>query len=227
MNTLKVIAHIHTDFPEKFGVPRQSGLIKTLKGRIVFEPEFRSPDAVKGLERFTYLWLLWEFEGVNNDTFNATVRPPRLGGNETMGVFATRSPFRPNPIGLSSVKLEAIEYTGNGPEIIVSGIDCRDNTPIFDIKPYLGYVDAHPDASDGFAGDVKENYLNVNIDEELLVKSGFPTECEDTLRQILASNPRPCYHNDPKRIYGLYYKDFNIKFCVEEDLLTVLSVEKS
>ena len=149
---MKIIARIETDFPEKFGIPRQSGLVEELKGTIVFEPEYRKPEALKGLEGYNYIWLLWQFEGVERDNWSVTVRPPRLGGNKHMGVFATRSPFRPNPIGLSSVKLESIELeTARGPVLHVSGIDLRHNTPIYDIKPYLPYVDCHTDATGGFA----------------------------------------------------------------------------
>ena len=151
---MKIIAHIHTDFPQKFGIPRQSGLVESLKGTIVFEPEYRSPDAVKGMEDYDYLWLLWKFQVPEKDNWSATVKPPRLGGNTAVGVFATRSPFRPNPIGLSSVKLEKVELTEHrGPVIHVSGVDLRDGTPIYDIKPYLPYVDSHPDARGGFSED--------------------------------------------------------------------------
>ena len=223
MDKLKVIAHIHTDFPEKFGVPRQSGIVKSLQGRIVFEPEFRSPDALKGIEDFDYLWLLWEFEGVKQDTFSATVRPPRLGGNETMGVFATRSPFRPNPIGLSSVKLERVEYTENGPEIIVSGVDMRDNTPIFDIKPYLSYADAHPEASNGFAGTHLEEGLTVECSDELLRK--LPSDKREALIEVLKQDPRPHYQDDPSRVYGVSFAGRNVKFTVTGKTLTVTAVE--
>ncbi len=223
MDRLKVIAHIHTDFPEKFGVPRQSGVVKSLTGRIVFEPEFRSSDALKGIEEFDYLWLLWEFEGVASDKFTATVRPPRLGGNETRGVFATRSPFRPNPIGLSNVKLERVEYTADGPEIIVSGIDMRDNTPIFDIKPYLAYADAHPEASDGFAGTHIEEGLEVVFPSDLL--SMLPADKRESAIDVLKQDPRPHYHDDPERVYGVSFAGKNIKFQVNGNVLTVTAVE--
>ena len=173
---MKPIAYIHTDLPEKFGIPRQSGLVKELKGKIIFEPEYRSMDAVKGLEGFNYIWLLWEFQGVDRSHFNATVRPPRLGGNTRVGVFATRSPFRPNPIGLSSVHLDAVTETVEGPVLEVSGVDLRDQTPIYDIKPYLPYADCHPDALDGFAGEAKDYHVEVVISKEfdvaLLGKKG-------------------------------------------------------
>ena len=224
MKELKVIAHIHTDMPEKFGIPRQSGIVKSLTGRIVFEPEFRSYDAVKGLEEFSHLWLLWEFEGVPQDKFNATVRPPRLGGNETMGVFATRSPFRPNPIGLSSVKLEGVEKGNDGPVIIVSGIDLRDNTPIFDIKPYLAYADSHPEAKDGFAG--AHVYEQLNVDIPLEFKDLIGAEDFDTVVSLLKEDPRPHYQKDPDRVYGMAFKNLNIKFKVLENILTVVGVEQ-
>lgn len=222
MDKLKVIAHIHTDFPEKFGIPRQSGVIPDLKGYIVFEPEYRNPDAVKGILDFSHLWLLWEFEGVEKDSFSATVRPPRLGGNETRGVFATRSPFRPNPIGLSSVKLEGVEMTEHGPIITVSGIDMRDNTPIFDIKPYLAYADSHPDASNGFAEEHIKEKLNVNFPESLLGKVSL--EERNTIISILSEDPRPHYQHNPDRPYGLTFKNFNIHFKVFGNELTIFDI---
>ena len=225
MAELKVIAHIFTDFPDKFGVPRQSGLVKEAEGRIVFEPQYRSKDAVKGMEDFSYLWILWQFEGVESDNFKATVRPPRLGGNETMGVFATRSPFRPNPIGLSSVKILKVENTDEGPVIYVSGIDMRNNTPIYDIKPYLSYADSHPDAENGFGGEHFEDNLTVSFPESLLEK--IPIEKRNALLETLKEDPRPHYQNDPDRIYGLFYADKNIKFTVSEGVLTVTEVSEA
>lgn len=222
MSELKIIAHIHTDFDEKFGVPRQSGLCNA-KGRIVFEPEYRSADALKGIEEFDYLWILWGFEGVESDTFKATVRPPRLGGNETRGVFATRSPFRPNPIGLSSVKLEGVEETSDGNVIVVSGIDMRDNTPIYDIKPYLSYVDSHPEASDGFAGEHKDEELTVKYESSLFDK--LPGDKRETLLEVLKQDPRPHYQDDPNRLYGLSFAGFNVKFRVSDGVLEVVCVE--
>lgn len=224
MDKLKIIARIHTDFPEKFGIPRQSGIVPEALGTIVFEKEYRNPDALKGLEEYTHLWLLWEFEGVSRDSFVATVRPPRLGGNQTRGVFATRSPFRPNPIGLSSVKLEAVKMTENGPVIVVSGVDMRDNTPIFDIKPYLAYVDSHPEASNGFAGKHIDDRLKVIFNEVLLCK--LPSNLQKLSVRLLSEDPRPHYQNDPEREYGMLLSDFNIKFKVSEDTLTVVAVEK-
>ncbi len=220
---MKIIARIETDFPEKFGIPRQSGLVESLKGTIVFEPEYRNKDALKGLEGYNYIWLLWQFEGVERDNWSVTVRPPRLGGNVHMGVFATRSPFRPNPIGLSSVKLESIELdSARGPLLHVSGIDLRHNTPIYDIKPYLPHVDSHPDASGGFAAEVKDYELQVVFPEELLVR--IPEEKRQAIMDVLKQDPRPSYHNDPERVYGVSFAGFNVKFTVEGTVLTVKDV---
>lgn len=226
MDTLKVIAHIETDFPEKFGIPRQSGLIEELTGTIVFEPEYRSPDAVKGLEGFNYLWLLWEFEIGPREKWTATVRPPRLGGNKTMGVFATRSPFRPNPIGLSSVKITGIEpSTARGPLIYVAGVDLRDKTPIFDIKPYLPFADCHTDAVGGFTDTVRNRELEVFFPEEL--RARFPAEKLPAMIAVLKQDPRPSYQNDPERIYGVAFAGYNVKFQVRGKALTVLDVTGS
>lgn len=222
---IKPIAFIHTDFPEKFGIPRQSGLVEGLKGKLVFEPEFRNPDAVRGLEEFSYLWLIWEFEGVEREAWSPTVRPPRLGGNERKGVFATRSPFRPNPIGLSSVKLENIEMTQEGPVIWVSGVDLRDRTPVYDIKPYLEYADSHPGAGSGFAQEYAKEQLEVEIPEELL--SQFPAEQQQVVIQLLAQNPKPSYQHDPARQYGMTYAGFHIGFRISEHRLVVTEVRKT
>lgn len=220
---MKIIARIETDFPEKFGIPRQSGLVEELKGTIIFEPEYRNPDALKGLEGYNYIWLLWQFEGVERDGWSVTVRPPRLGGNKHMGVFATRSPFRPNPIGLSSVKLERIELnTERGPVLHVAGIDLRHNTPIYDIKPYLPYVDCHTDATGGFAHEVKDYELEVIFPEALLVK--IPEEKRDAIVEVLKQDPRPSYHNNPTRKYGVSYAGYDVRFVVEKDVLTVIEV---
>lgn len=220
---MKVIARIETDFPDKFGIPRQSGLVEELKGVIVFEPEYRNPDALKGLEGYNYIWLLWQFQGVERDNWSVTVRPPRLGGNKHMGVFATRSPFRPNPIGLSSVKLESIElHTERGPLLHVSGIDLRHNTPIYDIKPYLPYVDCHADATGGFAHEVKDYKLEVIFPKELLLK--IPMEKREAIVAVLKQDPRPSYHNDPIRKYGLSFAGFDVRFMVEDNILTVVEV---
>ena len=220
---MKIIAKIETDFPDKFGIPRQSGLVEELKGRIVFEPEYRNPDALKGLEGYNYIWLLWQFEGVERDTWSVTVRPPRLGGNKHMGVFATRSPFRPNPIGLSSVKLERIELNSpSGPVLHVSGIDLRHNTPIYDIKPYLPYVDCHTDAAGGFAHEVKDYELNVIFPEELLAK--IPADKRNAIVEVLKQDPRPSYHNDPSRKYGVSFAGYDVRFVVDGKVLTVVEV---
>ena len=219
---MKVIAYIYTDFPEKFGIPRQSGLVPELKGTIVFEPEYRSPEAVKGLEGFNYIWLLWQFEGVEREKWSATVKLPRLGGNKHVGVFATRSPFRPNPIGLSSVRLERIEMTDKGPVLHVAGIDLRDKTPIYDIKPYLPYADCHMDAREGFAGEVKDYHLEVNFPKELLMK--IPEEKQEALIEVLKQDPRPSYHSDTNRQYGVSFAGFDVRFKVEKQVLEVIEI---
>ncbi len=224
---MKIIARIKTDFPDKFGVPRQSGMADGLVGRIIFEEEYRNPDALRGLEDFTHLWLIWGFSLIEETQgWRATVRPPRLGGNKRVGVFATRSPYRPNPIGLSSVRLEKIDYdTGEGPVIYVSGIDMADNTPIYDIKPYLPYVDSHSDASDGFAKDTIDYALQVCIDEKL--KKSVPQDKLEALIKALSYDPRPSYQNDAERVYGMRFADLEIKFKVNEDILTVCDIIKA
>lgn len=220
---MKVIAHIHTEFPTKFGVPRQSGIIETLHGTIIFTPEYRNHEAIRGLEEFSHLWLIWEFSEAKRDTWSPTVRPPRLGGNIRKGVFATRSPFRPNPIGLSSVKLEKIETDPTlGPVLHVSGADLMDGTPIYDIKPYIVYTDSHPDAISGFASTPAESLLEVVIPDELLPK--IPENQKESLISVLAHDPRPQYQEDPDRVYGMQFSDLEIKFKVEGSLLTVLGV---
>ncbi len=219
---MKVIAHIYTDFPQKFGIPRQSGLVPELKGKIVFEREYRSPDAVKGLEEYDYIWLLWQFEGSDRENWSATVKPPRLGGNTHMGVFATRSPFRPNNIGLSSVKLDSIEITEEGPVIYVSGADLKNGTAIYDIKPYLPYTDAHPDAKAGFAAEVKDYELEVKFSMELL--EVLPKEKRQAIIEVLKQDPRPSYHNDPDRRYGVAFAGYDVRFKVDDGVLTVVEV---
>ena len=220
----KVIARIRTDLPEKFGLPRQGCLIPELQGKIVFEPEFRSRDAVRGLEGYSHLWLIWQFSEAVRDTWSPLVRPPRLGGNEKMGVFATRSPFRPNAIGLSCVELEKVEMTKDlGPVIWVRGVDLMDGTPIFDIKPYLAYADSRPDAVGGWTDVVERKYLQVECSEELLQKL-HPAQ-HKTLLAILANDPRPRYQEDPQRIYGLTFAGWNVKFRVEGETLYVAEVE--
>ncbi len=219
-----VIAHIRTDFPEKFGIPRQSGIVEELKGYIEFEPMYRNPDAVKGLLGYEYIWLLWKFDDVERQGFNATVKPPRLGGNTHMGVFATRSPYRPNPIGLSSVKLEDIRMTENGPVICVSGIDLKDNTAIFDIKPYLPYTDSHPDARAGFADDVIEYHLDVVFPDEML--SLYPEDKREAVVRLLSQDPRPSYHSDEDRRYGVSFAGYDVHFTVSDGVLTVFEMKK-
>lgn len=219
----KVIAHIYNDFPTKFGIPRQSGLAEGVVGRIVFEPEYAVADAVRGLENYSHIWLIWQFSEAMRDTWSPTVRPPRLGGNKRMGVFATRSPFRPNSIGLSSVKLERVEQTAQGPVLIVSGADLMDSTPILDIKPYLPFTDSHPDAVGGFSDEVRDYSLEVIIPDEIAKK--IAPEKLSALRQILSGDPRPSYHDDPDRIYGFLFADMEIKFSVSDGVLTVHSVD--
>lgn len=221
---MKVIARIQSAFPEKFGIPRQSGLVEELQARIVFEPEYRNPDAVRGLDEFSHLWLIWEFSEAKRDTWSPTVRPPRLGGNQRLGVFATRSPYRPNSVGLSCVKLERVELdSALGPVIHVRGADLMDGTPIFDIKPYLPYADCHPDAVGGFASDKPEVKLQVEIPEELCsVASG---EVLSALRGVLAQDPRPAYQKDPERVYGLSFAGMEVRFQVDGDKLTVCGIE--
>lgn len=222
--SLKIIAHIRTDFPQKFGIPRQSGLVKELTGKIVFEPEYRNRDSLRGIEEYDYLWLLWKFEGVEREKWSPTVRPPRLGGETHMGVFATRSPFRPNPIGLSSVKLEKVEHTEEGSVLVVSGVDLRDNTPIYDIKPYLPYVDSHPEARGGFAAERANYELMVEFPKELLEK--LPREKQQAIVEVLKQDPRPAYHEDEERKYGVSFAGFDVRFVVKKGVLTVIEVEK-
>ena len=220
---MKIIGHIRTDFPEKFGLPRQSGLVPGLRGRIVFLPEYRVPAALRGIEGFSHIWLLWEFSDAVRSTWSPTVRPPRLGGNTRMGVFATRSPFRPNPIGLSCVRLDAVEYGApDGPALCVSGVDMRDNTPLYDIKPYLPAADCHPEASGGFAVAAALHTLSVELPEELAAKLS-PEEAK-ALCALLAEDPRPGYSNDPERIYGFSFAGHAIRFTVNGETLTVRSV---
>ncbi|MBQ5824934.1 MAG: tRNA (N6-threonylcarbamoyladenosine(37)-N6)-methyltransferase TrmO [Clostridia bacterium] len=221
---MKIIARISTDLPSKFGLPRQSGLVEGIEGRIVFEEEYRNPEAFRGLEDFSHIWLLWQFSEAVRDVWSPTVRPPMLGGNKRVGVFATRSPFRPNSIGLSSVKLERIEFTADkGPVLCVSGCDLMDGTPIYDIKPYLAYTDSHPDAVGGFTQSLPERKLNVDVSDELL--SRVPESKRATLRAILSQDPRPSYQNDPERIYGFVYAGFEVRFAVCDGVLTVVSID--
>lgn len=223
--SLRVIGHIKTDFPTKFGIPRQSGVVAATKGTVIFEPEFRSAEALRGLEGYSHIWLLWEFSEARRDKWSPTVRPPRLGGNKRMGVFATRSPFRPNPIGLSSVRLERIyKDKENGLVIEVSGADLLDGTPIYDIKPYIPYTDSHPDASGGFSDGVYNNDLRVEIPES--IEKELPVDVLVSLKGILAHDPRPGYQEDESRVYSFEYACYHIEFSVCGDLLTVKEIKK-
>lgn len=222
---MQVIARMKSDFPTKFGIPRQSGLVKTLQSTIIFEPEFRNADALRGLEDFSHIWIIWQFSEAVRTEWSPTVRPPRLGGNTRLGVFATRSPFRPNSLGLSSVEIIGIEQTVQyGTVIHVSGADLMDGTPIFDIKPYIPYSDCHPDAVGGFADKAKDFILQVDFPEELL--STIPSEKRQALIDVLSHDPRPSYQADSERIYGISFAGWNIRFTVRNSILTVCNVEK-
>ncbi|MCC2129594.1 tRNA (N6-threonylcarbamoyladenosine(37)-N6)-methyltransferase TrmO [Oscillospiraceae bacterium CLA-AA-H272] len=221
---MKIIARIRTELPEKFGVPRQSGLVPQLRGRVIFEPEYRNPDAVRGLEDFSHIWLIWQFSRAVREGWSPTVRPPRLGGNRRMGVFATRSPFRPNALGLSSVRLDRVELDpALGPVLHVSGADLMDGTPIFDIKPYLPYTDSHPQAAGGFTDGLAHEPLTVECSPALL--EHIPADSREGLLGVLAGDPRPRYQEDPQRVYGLSFAGRNVKFTVDGDRLTVIAVE--
>lgn len=221
--TIKPVARILTDYQSKFGIPRQSGMTGST-GRIVFEPEFRNPDAVRGIEEFSHIWLLWVFSENLDKGFSPTVRPPRLGGNERRGVFATRAPFRPNHIGMSCVKLESVDYNAsNGPVLIVSGVDILDGTPIIDIKPYVS-MDCIPDAVCGFSDAAAGYRLEVRADDSVL--SDFPKSKTAALLETLAMDPRPSYHDDPDRIYGFHFAGFEVKFKVSDGILTVTGCQK-
>ncbi len=221
-DTMKIIARIRSDFPTKFGIPRQSGLAET-EAVIVFEPEYRNDDALRGLEDYSHLWLIWKFSEAQRDTWSPTVRPPRLGGNRRMGVFATRSPFRPNPIGLSSVRLIGLEKTNDGTVLRVSGADLMDGTPIYDIKPYLAFTDSHPDAVGGFADERKDYSLQVEIPMELLAL--VPENKSAALLELLAGDPRPQYIHDPERVFGFEFAGLEIRFTVKDGVLTVTEIE--
>lgn len=221
--SMRVIARIHTDFSTKFGVPRQSGLVDALESTIVFEPEFRNADALRGLEGFSHLWLVWVFDQAIREIWSPTVRPPRLGGNQRMGVFATRSPFRPNPIALSSVKLAGIEQTDAfGTVLKIRGADLMNGTPILDIKPYIPYADSHPDAIGGFASVPAGETLDVQIADDLLER--VPENRREALRGVLAQDPRPHYQNDPERIYGFGFAGLEVKFSVDGSSLIVKDI---
>ena len=220
---MKIIAHIENDFSTKFGIPRQSGLVNSLRSRIVFAPEYRNPDAFRGLEDFSHVWLIWEFSQAVRHKWSPTVRPPRLGGNTRMGVFATRSPFRPNPVGLSAVQLEEVVLHGaDAPYLVVSGADLMNGTPIYDIKPYLPHIDSHPDARGGFAVPAAEHRRKVVFPEQWLEK--VPEQLRDGLTEVLAQDPRPSYQHDPERIYGFGFARLEVKFTVDGDVLTVCGV---
>lgn len=225
MEEIKItpIARMHSDFASKFGIPRQSGIVEELRSTIVFEPEYRNSDALRGMEGFSHLWLIWQFSKAIRTDWSPTVRPPRLGGNTRMGVFATRSPFRPNSLGLSCVKFLGLEETAEfGTVIHVGGADLMDGTPIFDIKPYIPYADCHPDALNGFTGGTEGEILEVNFPAELLQK--LPQGKQAAVAGILAHDPRPSYQKDADRIYGFTFAGFEIRFRVEETLLTVVDV---
>ena len=224
--TIQVIARMRSDFPTKFGIPRQSGLVDELRSTIVFEPEFRDADALRGIEGYSHLWLIWQFSEAVRTEWSPTVRPPRLGGNTRMGVFATRSPFRPNSLGLSSVRLLGVEQTENdGTVIHVAGADLMDGTPIFDIKPYIPYGDCHPEATGGFTDTAGEFLLNVNFPDALLQQ--LPEDKRSAAIGVLSHDPRPSYQRKPDRIYGLTFAGFDIRFKVTDDHLTVTEVTKA
>ena len=221
---IQVIARMHSDFATKFGIPRQSGLVEELRSTIIFEPEYRNSEALRGLEGFSHLWIIWQFSEAVRTEWSPTVRPPRLGGNTRMGVFATRSPFRPNNLGLSCVKLLGVEDTEEfGTVIHVGGADLMDGTPIFDIKPYIPYADSHPDALGGFTDTAGEFLLQVVFPEDLLAK--LPQDKQEAAVQVLSHDPRPSYQRKPGRVYGLTFAGHDIRFTVEEEILTVVAVE--
>ncbi len=223
---MKIIARMKSDFPTKFGIPRQSGLVDALHSTIIFEPEYRNADALRGLEDFSHLWIIWQFSEAVRDDWSPTVRPPRLGGNTRMGVFATRSPFRPNSIGLSSVKILGIEHTQQlGTVIHVAGADLMNSTPIFDIKPYIPYCDCHKDAVGGFTVGADDYLLQVNIPQEF--KERLPEDKLDAVISVLSHDPRPSYHSDPDRVYGLRFDSYDIRFTVVENILQVVDIEKA
>lgn len=226
MKSLKIIANIKSDFPAKFGIPRQSNIVNGLESTIIFTPEFRNEEALRGLCEFSHLWIIWGFSETEREGWQPTVRPPKLGGNTRMGVFATRSPFRPNPLGLSSAEITAIEKTQNfGTVIRVTGTDLMDGTPIYDIKPYLPYTDNHPDARAGFAQDIQPFSLSVADVDNLL--NAVPENKRNALLQVLSHDPRPSYQNNTARVYGMQFAGFEVKFTVDKDILTIISIEKA
>lgn len=222
--SMDVIAVMHSDFPTKFGIPRQSGLAEALQSTIVFEPAYRNPEALRGIEGFSHLWILWQFSQAVRQDWSPTVRPPRLGGNTRMGVFATRSPFRPNAIGLSCVRLLSVEHTQDmGTVLHIGGADLMDGTPILDIKPYIPYCDAHPEAMGGFTQDAGDYLLEVDFPENL--KQRLPAEKQEAICQVLSHDPRPSYQKDSDRVYGLSFAGFDIRFTVKDTVLTVVDVK--
>jgi len=224
MTSLSVIARMQSVFPTKFGIPRQSGLVQALRSRIVFEPGYRNPDALRGLEEFSHIWLIWGFSGAQQETWSPTVRPPRLGGNTRMGVFATRSPFRPNGLGLSAVCIDGIDlHTPNGPVIDVLGADLMDGTPIYDIKPYIPYTDNYPHAAGALASSAPEARLKVDISDPLLAL--LPEGLRAPLLDVLAQDPRPPYQEDPDRVYGMEFARFEVRFRVSCDTVTIVSIQ--
>ena len=223
--TMHIIANIHSDFPTKFGIPRQSGLVEELTAKIVFTPDYRAPEAVRGLEDFSHIWLIWQFSKAVRENWSPTVRPPRLGGNTRMGVFATRSPFRPNAIGLSCVRLLKVEpNTPEGPVLTVAGADLMDGTPILDIKPYIPYADCQPEATGGFTDTAGDFLLKVEFPPELLEM--VPEDRREALIGVLSHDPRPSYQRNAERVYGMEFAGVNVRFRVEGDVLTVVEVEK-
>ncbi len=219
---MKPIAHIKSSFATKFGIPRQAGLVEELEATVVFEPEFRNPDALRGLEDFSHVWLIWEFSQSVGKPWSPTVRPPRLGGNARMGVFATRSPFRPNPIGLSCVRLVDIKSTADGTVLVVAGADLMDGTPIYDIKPYIPYADSHPDAVGGFAKTTVEPTLEVVFPEGVAIEK----KTKQALSAVLALDPRPSYQRNPDKVYGMEFGDYHVEFSVDNQVLSIINLTK-
>ena len=221
--TIAPIAHIRSDFPQKFGIPRQSGLVEELTARVVFEPAYRRREALRGIEGFSHLWLIWQFSDTLTDNFRPTVRPPRLGGNRRVGVFASRAPYRPNGLALSCVRLLRVEETEEGPTLVVGGADLKDGTPIFDVKPYLPLSDCHPEATGGYTEETRAHRLQVVIPEALLAQ--VPAEKREALRGVLAFDPRPGYEENPREIYGLAFAGLDVGFRVDGDILSVVRVD--
>lgn len=221
---MEIIAHIHNDFPTKFALPRQSGLVSSLTSKIVFTPKYRVSEALRGIDEFSHLWLIWEFDQAKKENWSPTVRPPRLGGNKRIGVFATRSPFRPNSLGLTCVKLERVEHSTEwGEVLIVTGADIMDGTPIYDIKPYIPYADCRPEAIGSFADDHASDSLEVVIPQDLIQR--VSPDKRDTLIGVLSQDPRPAYQDDPQRVYGFDYSCYEIKFIVESNRLSVIDIQ--